>query len=104
AALDGLVRRHTEVAAALEADAGGALSRFIHEHFEDVRAAHRTIASGGINPGTLDVVAAAGELLSSRIVAAAMAARGLPSAWVDAREVIVTDARHTAALPLTNET
>jgi aspartate kinase len=104
AALDGLVRRHTEVAAALDADAGGTLSRFIHEHFEEVRAAHRTIASGGVNPGTLDIVAAAGELLSSRIVAAAMAARGLPAAWVDAREAIVTDARHTAALPLTNET
>jgi aspartate kinase len=49
-------------------------------------------------------VAAAGELLSSRIVAAAMAARGLPAAWVDARDAIVTDGQHTAAVPLITET
>ena len=34
------------------------------------------------------------------LVAAAMAARGLPAAWVDARDVIVTDDRYTCAAPL----
>jgi aspartate kinase len=40
-----------------------------------------------------------GELASSRIVAAAFKARGVPAVWVDARDVLVTDAEHTAALP-----
>ena len=53
---------------------------------------------------TLDVVAAMGELLSSRIVAAALNAAGIPAEWVDARRAIVTSADHTRATPLTVET
>jgi aspartate kinase len=52
---------------------------------------------------TLDALAASGELLSSRIVAAAMAAAGLPAVWVDARDVVLTDDRHTSATPRTED-
>lgn len=52
-----------------------------------------------VSPRTHDTVAAAGELLSSRIVAAALEAEGLPSAWVDARAVLVTSDDHTNAQP-----
>jgi aspartate kinase len=44
-------------------------------------------------------VLAVGELVSSRIVAAALADHRIPSAWVDARRVLTTDAEHNAAVP-----
>jgi aspartate kinase len=49
-------------------------------------------------------VAAIGELLSSRIVAAAAVQTGLPAEWVDARRAIVTNDDHTSAAPLMRET
>jgi aspartate kinase len=45
-----------------------------------------------------------GEVLSSRLVAAAFAALGVPSAHADARKLIVTDSRHPAASPLASPT
>jgi aspartate kinase len=45
-------------------------------------------------------VAGLGELLSSRIVHAALADAGVAAVWVDARRVIVTDEHFTAAAPL----
>jgi aspartate kinase len=70
-------------------------TQFSHLHsllqaVEDCRAA---------DARALDAIAASGELLSSRLVAAGMAAAGLPAVWVDAREVVLTDDRHTAAAP-----
>jgi aspartate kinase len=57
-----------------------------------------------VSPRSLDAIAATGELASSRIVAAALSAQGLPSAWIDARQVMVTSAEHTAAIPDLEET
>ena len=56
------------------------------------------------SPRTRDAIAAFGELLSSRIVEGAASAAGLPAAWVDARQVLVTDDTFGCALPLTEET
>ncbi len=82
-----------------------ALLPALDRHFDDLRAALTEIEQRrSADPLLLDVIAAAGELLSSRLVAAALAARGLPSAWVDGRDVIVTDARHTCAAPMMDET
>jgi aspartate kinase len=53
-----------------------------------------------VSPRTLDVIAAIGELLSSRIVAAALACAGIPATWIDARQAIVTTDEHTRAAPL----
>jgi len=99
-----LRRRHSAEAAPLGADQDASLipaieSQFAHLHslfqaIEDCRAAE---------PRALDAIAASGELLSSRLVAAAMAAAGLPAVWVDARDVILTDDRHTSAAPLVTE-
>lgn len=52
----------------------------------------------------LDAVAAVGEIASSRLVAAALTAAGVPATWVDARRVMVTDGEHTAAAPQMAET
>jgi aspartate kinase len=57
-----------------------------------------------VSPRTLDVIAAMGELLSSRIVAAALNGAGIDAEWVDARRAIVTTADHMRATPLTAET
>ncbi|HVO52566.1 MAG TPA: aspartate kinase [Thermoanaerobaculia bacterium] len=48
---------------------------------------------------TSDALLAVGELISSRLVAGALRAAGASTAWVDPREILVTDATHGAALP-----
>ena len=60
-------------------------------------------AVGELTPRTTDHVAAFGELLSSKIITAALSARGMASLLVDSRECIVTDNTHTRATPLFEE-
>src|SRR5579864_9310430 len=62
------------------------------------------VAVGELTPRTTDHVAAFGEILSSRIVAAAFSARGIDSTMVDSRECVVTDSEHMRATPLVEET
>jgi aspartate kinase len=62
------------------------------------------VAVGELTPRTTDHVAAFGEILSSRIVAAAFSARGIDSTMVDSRECVVTDSEHMRAAPLIEET
>ena len=57
-----------------------------------------------VSPRWLDTIAAAGEIVSSRLVAAALASHGLDGAWVDARQAIVTDGEHQTAAPRYPET
>ncbi len=52
-----------------------------------------------VPPSLFDAIAATGELASSRLVAAALADAGVPASWVDAREVLRTDAEFTRAAP-----
>jgi aspartate kinase len=56
------------------------------------------------SPRSMDGIAAAGELLSSRIVAAAFDSAGIRAAWVDARRAIVTDDHYMAAVPILDAT
>ncbi|HKE86292.1 MAG TPA: aspartate kinase [Vicinamibacterales bacterium] len=77
----------------------------IADHFDQLTGIVRALAVlREVSPRTLDVVASMGELLSSRIVAAALTAAGVPAEWVDARLAIVTNDDHTRAAPLTSET
>jgi aspartate kinase len=62
------------------------------------------VAVGELTPRTTDHVAAFGEILSSRIVAAAFSARGIDSTMVDSRDCVVTDNEHMRAAPLVEET
>jgi len=57
-----------------------------------------------VTPRWLDAIAATGELLSSRIVAAALSSHGLSASWVDARQVMVTTDEHTSAAPIDADT
>ena len=52
-----------------------------------------------VSPRLMDAIASTGELASSRLIAAALAEAGVPTAWVDARKVLVTDAEFTCAAP-----
>ena len=61
-------------------------------------------AVGEITPRTTDHVAAFGEMLSAKIVAAALAARDLNGVYVDSREVLITDSNYMQAVPQFEET
>src|SRR5205807_1165684 len=56
-------------------------------------------ARKSVTPADHDEIVATGELASSRIAAAAFQEQHLPAAWVDARDVLVTDAEHMVAAP-----
>jgi len=61
-------------------------------------------AVGELTPRTTDHVAAFGEILSSKIMTAALSAHGMQSTLVDSRQCIVTDSLHMRAAPLFEET
>src|SRR5271157_6599432 len=61
-------------------------------------------ALGELSPRTSDNVLSTGELLSSRIVSTVLKARGIHSELVDSRRCILTDASHTKAVPLFDQT
>jgi aspartate kinase len=103
---EALCERHTSVVRALvSGPAQAPLIAHIAGQFDQLADIVRALAVlREVSPRTLDVVAAMGELLSSRIVAAALTEAGVPADWVDARCAIVTDAEHTRAAPLGPET
>ena len=104
--VDRVLERHLEIVHALTSGTRAAtLEAQIRRELEDLRAVLTAIAIlRESSPRSLDAVAAVGEIVSSRIVAAAFAEAGVPAAWVDARRALVTDDQHTAALPLANDT
>jgi aspartate kinase len=77
----------------------------LESDFDGLEELLRGIAAvGELTPRTSDHVAAYGELLSSKVVAAAFSARRLDTTLVDSRDCIVTDSTHTHATPLFDET
>jgi aspartate kinase len=98
--------RARHLAAARElAGAPESLDEHIRAHFDELAAVVRALAVlREVSPRTLDVIAAIGELLSSRLVTAALIQAGLPAEWVDARHAIVTNDDHTRAVPKLRET
>jgi aspartate kinase len=99
--MNDLVARHVALATGIASgERLAALIRDVRAEFSALSdVARALVAWHEISPRLLDAVAATGELVSSRLVAAALAESGVPAAWVDAREVVVTDAEHMAALP-----
>ncbi len=102
-ALDALTSRHQDVAHTvrnpqrrrlLSAGIDG-LSRSARSILAAIRASGRPRTA----PVLSDRFVATGELWSSRLVAALLEDAGFASRWIDARDVIRTDARHQAATP-----
>jgi aspartate kinase len=102
----GLRERHYSTAGELLGT--GVFTRFHSElecEFDALDELLRGIAAvGELTPRTTDHVAAYGELLSSRIVTEAFSVRGLKVSLVDSRQCLVTDAIHTRATPIFEET
>ncbi len=99
--LDELVERHVAVASAVTAgDRRTGVVASVRDDFAGGTSLVRALAVlREVSPRSLDALVAAGELASSRILAAALAERGVPAAWVDARTIVITDAEHTGAAP-----
>jgi aspartate kinase len=103
--IDDLRERHAQAARELLGSAAPPLLAMLHAQIEDLRAVLRAVAIlREASPRSLDTIAATGELLGSRIVAAALDSHGVRTAWVDPRRAVITDAEHTRASPLGLET
>lgn len=73
--------------------------------FEELRELVRGLAvMGELTPRAIDTVGSYGERISSIIVAEIFRRCGMPAIHLDSRKFIVTDARHTHAAPLFDET
>ncbi len=78
-----------------------ALGNLIEQKFDSLDEILRGLAAIlELTPRISDLVVSYGEDLSSRIIAAAFAERGINAAHVDAREVIITDSQFGKAVPL----
>jgi len=99
--LNDLLQRHVGVAKALvTGDRLPPLLAQLTSEFSALLETARTLARHReVSPSSHDAIVAMGELASSQIVAAAFASKGVPSVWIDARTVLVTDDEYTAALP-----
>src|SRR5262249_54394824 len=96
-----LLSRHVAIARTLTSgQRAESLVAALNEQFGQLAGRAVGMAMGkNVTPAHHDLVVASGELASSRIVAAAFEEQGLPAIWVDAREVLVTDGEHMAAVP-----
>jgi len=75
-------------------------SEWIDKQFESLDEIFRGLAAvGELTARTSDMVVSYGEQLSSRLVAAGFAQRGLDAIHIDARKCIVTDAQYGKAIP-----
>jgi aspartate kinase len=97
-----LRNRHLETVGHLvkQADAAAETHNWVDAEFIALDEILRGLAAvGELTPRISDMVVSYGERISSRIVTAAFAERGLNVTHVDARQCIVTDAQHGRAIP-----
>src|SRR6185369_258679 len=101
ARLNEIAERHVVMASVLTTGARlAATVRDLRAEFGATSDMVRALSSlHEVSPRLFDAIAATGELASSRLVAAALAESGVPAAWVDARDVMRTDAEYTCAVP-----
>ena len=100
AEIEALLERHLDVASAVTGASRAKLLQEVRCEFQELTGlVHALAVLREVSPRSRDAVHATGEIVSSRIAAAAFADRGVESVWLDARRVLVTDAEHTAAAP-----
>jgi aspartate kinase len=97
-------RRHEEAARRLAPDDRGVVEEIGREirQIESVIGALAVLRD--VSPRSLDLIVATGELLSSRLVVAALQHAGVTAAWVDPRVVVITNDEHSRAVPRMAET
>jgi len=83
----------------------GELDALLEREFSQLDQTLAAVAeAGSVTPRLWDETAGYGERLSSALVTLALQSLGLRAMHVDARQILVTDARHTQALPLYGRT
>src|SRR5207244_315900 len=76
------------------------LDRTLDENFQELTELVKGLAVlGELTPRSIDAISSYGERLSSYIVTLAFRQFGMKTEHIDARDVIVTDKRHTQAAP-----
>src|SRR5512132_292196 len=99
-AVENLRDRHLGEADTLLGSAGTDVCAEMSAMFDELAGLVSALATlGHGTPRSLDAIAALGEQLSSHLVVAAFAARGIPAELVDARRVVITDDQFTRAEP-----
>jgi len=101
-----LRQRHEIVAHELmDGEEHGRLRDELTNEFGTADQVLRSIASEkAFTPASQDHLLGVGEALSSKLVHAALRLAAIEAVWVDAKECIITDAAHTRATPLWEET
>ena len=97
--------RHRDTAAELVKNtaACAALVDLIDQNFDSLDEILRGLAAIlELTPRISDLIVSHGELLSSRIVAAAFRELGIDAVHADAREIVITDSQFQKAVPLDN--
>lgn len=101
--LDSLRDRHTSLAAELLSGNPEILNNCVSEVNAVLDSltdfAHGVCQIGELSPRSYARIVSTGEVLSSKIVAAAMNVYGLSCRWLDARKMIVTDCSYMSAVP-----
>ncbi|MGB6782132.1 MAG: lysine-sensitive aspartokinase 3 [Terracidiphilus sp.] len=95
--------RHRDTAAALVKDPkqAGALINWIDQKFDQLDEILRGLAAIlELTPRISDLIVSFGERISSRMIAATFAERGVDAAHVDARDIIITDSQFQKAIPI----
>ncbi|HXF39622.1 MAG TPA: aspartate kinase, partial [Blastocatellia bacterium] len=97
-----LKTRHTSEARRLVTKSEGReVFTLIEKHFDELKKLLEGLAIlGEVPPRGLDKILAYGELLSSAVLADALAERGIQARLLDARELIKTDDRFGSASPI----
>jgi aspartate kinase len=101
--LRALMDRHHAILGTLVKDAArkAEIADFIARALSQLEALARGVAIlRELTPRAMDAFCSYGELLSSRLVAAALQEDGLPAEWFDTAGFMVTTAEHGRALPL----
>ena len=78
-----------------------ALQRSFEGSLEELRGLMKGVAIlRELTPRTLDAFYCYGELLSSRVIAAALQERGIDAVWLDTKDFMLTDGTHGRAAPM----
>ncbi len=105
-AYDGLLRlfdRHYRMIDELVKDRQRHLNlrRILEGSLEELRALVKGVAIlRELTPRTLDAFYCYGELLSSRVVAAALQEHGIDAVWLDTKDFMLTDGNYGRAIPM----
>jgi len=98
-ALAALQHRHVTTAETLlGSKAGPVLTKFATEFAALRDLLHAQSLIGAVSPDLLDLVSGLGEVWSSTMVDAGLRARGAPSTWLDARDVLVVEKTELGAI------